>query len=77
MRAHNERIVLSLVRLHRQIHKVDLARLTGLSTQTISIITNQLTADGLLLRGTPQRGRIGQPSVPYSLNPEGALAFGV
>lgn len=77
MRAHNERLVLSLVRLHRQIHKVDLARLTGLSTQTISIITNQLTADGLLLRGTPQRGRIGQPSVPYSLNPKGALAFGV
>jgi predicted NBD/HSP70 family sugar kinase len=77
MRAHNERIVLSLIRLHRQIHRVDLARLTGLSTQTISIITNQLTEDGLLLRGEPQRGRIGQPSVPYSLNPEGALAFGV
>lgn len=77
MRAHNERVVLSLIRLHRQMHKVDLARLTGLSTQTISIITNQLTADGLLLRGTPQRGRIGQPSVPYSLNPEGALAFGL
>jgi predicted NBD/HSP70 family sugar kinase len=38
---------------------------------------NQLTDDGLLLKGKPQRGRIGQPSVPYSLNPEGALAFGL
>src|SRR5690606_36753565 len=49
----------------------------GLSPQTISIIINQLTRDGLLRRGSPQRGRIGQPSVPYSLDPEGALAFGL
>ena len=61
----------------RELPKADIARLTGLSPQTISIITNQLTADGLLLKGNPQRGRIGQPSVPYSLNPEGALAFGL
>jgi predicted NBD/HSP70 family sugar kinase len=77
VRLYNERLVLSLIRLHRQLPKADIARLTGLSPQTISIITNQLTADGLLLKGTPQRGRIGQPSVPYSLNPEGALAFGL
>jgi predicted NBD/HSP70 family sugar kinase len=77
VRLYNERLVLSLIRLHRELPKAEIARLTGLSPQTISIITNQLTADGLLLKGTPQRGRIGQPSVPYSLNPEGALAFGL
>ena len=77
VRLYNERLVLSLIRLHHQMPKADIARLTGLSPQTISIITNQLTADGLLLKGTPQRGRVGQPSVPYSLNPEGALAFGL
>ena len=77
VRLYNERLVLSLIRLHRALPKADIARLTGLSPQTISIITNQLTADGLLLKGQPQRGRIGQPSVPYSLNPEGALAFGL
>ncbi|HVY50571.1 MAG TPA: ROK family transcriptional regulator [Devosia sp.] len=77
VRLYNERLVLSLIRLHRQLPKAEIARLTGLSPQTISIITNQLTDDGLLLRGTPQRGRIGQPSVPYSLNPDGALAFGL
>jgi predicted NBD/HSP70 family sugar kinase len=77
VRLYNERLVLSLIRLHGELPKAEIARLTGLSPQTISIITNQLTADGLLLRGTPQRGRIGQPSVPYSLNPEGALAFGL
>jgi hypothetical protein len=77
VRLYNERLVLSLIRLHGDLPKVDIARLTGLSAQTISIITNQLEADGLLLKGQPQRGRIGQPSVPYSLNPEGALAFGL
>ena len=77
VRLYNERLVLSLIRLHRELPKADIARLTGLSPQTISIIANQLTADGLLMKGTPQRGRIGQPSVPYSLNPDGALAFGL
>ncbi len=77
VRLYNERLVLSLIRRHRELPKADIARLTGLSPQTISIIINQLTADGLLRRGTPQRGRIGQPSIPYSLDPQGALAFGL
>lgn len=77
VRLYNERLVLSLIRLHRELPKADIARLTGLSPQTISIITNQLTADGLLHKGNPLRGRVGQPSVPYSLDPEGALAFGL
>lgn len=77
VRLYNERLVLSLIRHHGSLPKADIARLTGLSPQTISIITNQLTADGLLLKGTPQRGRVGQPSVPYSLNPEGAFSFGL
>ena len=77
VRLYNERLVLSLVRLHRELPKAEIARLTGLSPQTISIIINQLTADGFLLKGEPQRGRIGQPSVPYSLDPAGALSFGL
>ncbi|RYE60222.1 MAG: ROK family transcriptional regulator, partial [Hyphomicrobiales bacterium] len=77
VRLYNERLVLSLIRLHGPLPKVDIARMTGLSPQTISIIMNQLSDDGLLLKGKPSRGRIGQPSVPYSLNPNGALAFGL
>ncbi len=77
VRLYNERLVLSLVRRHRNLTKADVARMTGLSPQTISIITNQLEADGLLRRGALMRGRVGQPSVPYSLNPEGAYSFGL
>ncbi len=77
VRLYNERLVLSLIRHHKSLPKADIARLTGLSPQTISLIMNQLTEDGLLLKGNPLRGRVGQPSVPYSLNPEGALSFGL
>jgi predicted NBD/HSP70 family sugar kinase len=77
VRLYNERLVLSLIRHHSSLPKADIARLTGLTPQTISLIINQLTADGLLLKGKPQRGRVGQPSVPYSLNPEGAFSFGL
>jgi predicted NBD/HSP70 family sugar kinase len=77
VRLYNERLILSLIRRHRSLAKVEIARLTGLSTQTTTVIINRLEADGLLLAGKPQRGRIGQPSVPYSLNPEGAFGLGL
>lgn len=77
VRLYNERLVLSLIRQAGSLPKADIARMTGLSPQTISIIMNQLEADGLLVRGTPLRGRIGQPSVPYSLNAEGAYFVGL
>lgn len=77
VRLYNERLVLSLIRRHGELPKADIARLTGLSPQTISIIMNQLEADGLLQRGSPTRGRVGQPSVPYSLDPDGAYFLGL
>ncbi len=36
MRAHNERLVLSLVRRHGSLSKSDIARMTKLSAQTVS-----------------------------------------
>ena len=77
MRAHNERLVLSLVRQHGALAKSDIARITGLSAQTVSVIMRELERDGLLLRGAPLRGRIGQPSVPMSLAADGAYFLGL
>jgi predicted NBD/HSP70 family sugar kinase len=76
VRAYNERLVLSLIRRHGQIAKAEIARLTGLSAQTVSVIVKQLEADGLLRRLAKQRGRIGQPSVPFALEPLGAYGIG-
>lgn len=77
MRDHNERLVLSLVRRHGALAKSDIARITGLSAQTVSVIMRQLEQDGLLERGEPVRGRVGQPSIPMSLAAEGAFFFGL
>ncbi len=77
MRDHNERLVLSLVRAQGGLSKSDIARITGLSAQTVSVIMRALEADGLLERGDPIRGRIGQPSVPMYLNADGAFFFGL
>jgi predicted NBD/HSP70 family sugar kinase len=77
MRDHNERLVLSLVRHETALAKSDIARMTGLSAQTVSVIMRALEQDGLLVRGEPVRGRIGQPSIPMSLNPDGAFFFGL
>jgi predicted NBD/HSP70 family sugar kinase len=77
VRAYNERLVLSLVRLHGALSKADITRLSGLSAQTASVIVRALEKDGLLLRGSPLRGRVGQPSVPMRLNPDAVLSFGM
>ena len=77
VRAYNERLVLSLVRRHGALSKADIARRTGLSAQTVSVIMRALEKDGLLTRGNPQRGRVGQPSIPMSLNPDGVLSLGL
>jgi predicted NBD/HSP70 family sugar kinase len=77
VRIYNERLVLSLVRQHGPLAKADIARQTGLSPPTVQTIARSLEADGLLLRQEALRGRIGQPSVPLSLNPDGAFSFGL
>ena len=77
MRQFNERIVLQAIRLHGALPKADVARLTRLSTQTASVIINGLLKDGLVVKQERVRGRIGQPSVPIALNPDGAFSLGI
>lgn len=77
VRLYNERLVLSLIRLHGSLPKAEMARLTGLSAQTVSVIVRQLENDGLLKRLPPQRGKVGQPLVPFALDPDGAFAIGL
>jgi len=77
LRQYNERVVLQAIRLHGALPGAEIARVTRLTAQTISLITKRLIDDGLLLKGEPVRGKVGQPSVPLSLNPDGAYAIGV
>jgi predicted NBD/HSP70 family sugar kinase len=77
LRQYNERVILQAIRLHGALPSAELARLTHLTAQAVSLITKSLLDDGLLLKGAPQRGKVGQPSVPLALNPDGAFAIGV
>ena len=74
---YNERLVISLLRRHGWLTKADLARMTGLSAQTMTVIVKRLLEGGLLLSGDKVRGRVGQPSTPFKLNPEGAVSIGI
>ncbi|ANM08944.1 MULTISPECIES: ROK family transcriptional regulator [unclassified Rhizobium] len=77
VRAYNERLVLSLVRLYGALSKADIARRSGLSAQTVSVIMRVLEKEGLLSRGAPVRGRVGQPSIPMHINPDAVYSFGL
>ena len=79
IRAHNERLVLSLLLRHGALPGAELARRAGLSPPTVSGILRGLEADGLLERGAPLRlrGRVGKPSVPMRVAPGGAFAHGL
>ncbi|MEN9627429.1 MAG: hypothetical protein RJA10_656 [Pseudomonadota bacterium] len=77
LRQYNERVVLQAVRLHGALPAAEIARLTHLTAQTISLITKRLLDDGLLKKGEPQRGKVGQPSIPLSLDPDGAYSVGI
>ncbi len=73
----NERVVLHAVRLHGSLAKAEIARLTHLTAQTVQIIIARLEAAELVVRREPVRGRVGQPSVPMALNPDGGFSIGV
>ncbi len=77
VRLYNERLVLSLVRTHGSLPKAEIARLTGLSPQTVSVIVRQLEQEGFLRKGESQKGKVGQPLQPFSLSPEGTFSIGL
>ncbi len=77
VRDHNGRLVLSLVQRHGAMPASDLAKMAGLSPPTVSSIVRLLERDGLLERGDPVRGKVGKPSIPMRLAPDGAYSLGL
>lgn len=77
VRNHNERLLLTLLQRQGDLPGSDLAKLSGLSPPTVSAILKRLENDGLLLKGEPLRGKVGKPSVPMILSPDGVLSYGL
>lgn len=77
VRDHNERLLLSMLQRNGAMPGIDMARRAGLSPQTVSVILRKLEKDGFLKRGEPIRGKVGKPSIPMELNPDGVLSLGL
>ena len=77
VRPQNERLFLDLIRNNGPSSKAELTRATDLSAQSATVIVNRLVEDGLLQPGKAVKGKVGQPSVPFSLDPAGAVSIGI
>ncbi len=77
LRAYNKRMILNLIRQYGALPKAEIARLTGLSAQAISVIVNGLLKEKLVRKEKKVRGKVGQPHTPIALNANGVLSIGV
>ncbi|MGB0903120.1 ROK family transcriptional regulator [Halocynthiibacter sp.] len=77
VRPFNERLILDLVRRNTELSKAEIARRSKLSAQSATVIVNRLVEEGMLKAGKSVRGKVGQPSTPYRLNPLGAVSVGI
>lgn len=76
-RAHNRRVVIEAIRLHGELTRAELARMTALTPQTVSNIVAELEQAELLTSRQPRRSGRGQPSIPVTLNPTSAWSIGI
>lgn len=77
MRAYNRNLILDVIRQNGALAKAEIARTTGLSAQSASVIVNALLKDRLVRKEKKIRGKVGQPVTPISLNPAGAYSVGI
>jgi predicted NBD/HSP70 family sugar kinase len=77
LRALNERTVLDAVRASGPISRAEVARSTGISRPTVSLVLRALLEDGLVRETEHDPGRPHYGAVYYEADPEAALVLGV
>lgn len=77
VRNYNERLMLQLIRQHGTLTRAEATRATGLSPNAVSVIFRVLENEGFLIGGKPERGKIGQPSTPWRINPGARYYLGL
>jgi predicted NBD/HSP70 family sugar kinase len=77
LRALNERTVLDAVRASGPLSRADLARQTGISRPTVSLVLRTLLEDGLVRETALEPSRPHYGAVYYEADPEAALVLGV
>jgi predicted NBD/HSP70 family sugar kinase/biotin operon repressor len=77
LKRHNLALVLRQIAASRQLSRAQLASRTGLTKATVSTLVDALMDAGLVVERDPERGLIGRPGSPLSLNPQGPAGLGV
>ena len=77
LRALNERAVFDAVREAGPISRAEVARRTGISRPTVSVVLRSLLADGLVRETAHDPGRPHYGAVFYEADPEVAVVLGV
>jgi predicted NBD/HSP70 family sugar kinase len=76
-RGHQRRLVVDALRRARRASRAELATVTGLSAQVVTLLVEDLIADGLVVELGRRQAARGQPPIDLSLNPEGGFAIGL
>lgn len=81
VKSHNMRAILLALLHHQHVSRVDLARLTGLSTTTITNLIAELLEQGIVVEEGPEllerRPGAGRPRLALRLVPEARYAVGI
>ena len=77
LKRHNLSLVLRQVTASRSLSRAQLAARTGLTKATVSTLVDALMDARLVVERDPERGFIGRPGSPLSLNPQGPSGLGM
>ena len=77
LKRHNLALVLRQIATSRSLSRAQLAARTGLTKATVSTLVDGLIDAGLVVERDPERGLIGRPGSPLSLNPRGPAGLGI
>src|SRR5260370_1495826 len=71
----NQRVVLETIRLRGPVSRVEIARVTSLTNQTVFNIVDGLQRAGLIQQFGLNAAERGQPAKVFQLNPYGTLSL--
>ena len=75
--SYNVNVVLSSVQASEGISRVEIAKQTGLTAQTVSVIVRRLIQQGIIEEGGSLPSKGGKPRTPLRINPTAAYAVGI
>ena len=69
----NENTIISLLRQQGPLAKAEIARITQLTPQTVSLIFKRFLKQHIVLQEDYIYEKMGKPSAPFSLNPDASF----